>query len=120
MFTKIVSIIWIILGIFWLVNPAALQNRFRKKSLKRIKQILFFTSFGIGVYFIGLTFKLQILYLKLIIFVLGVVVLVKGTVFLKSQLSDKFIEHFSKLSLKAFRIYAAVFTVVGIFLYFIK
>lgn len=119
MFSKVISIIWVIVGIIWLIRPSALQLTLRKKSYKQVRGLLFSISFLIGGYLILLAVKLQGIYSKILV-ILGLIVLAKGLFFVKSKASEKLFDALGKVPIYVFRIFAGIFTLLGVSLYFLK
>ena len=118
MINRILGIIWVVLGLLWVIKPQILKNKLKKKLMRKMKWIIL--SFMLFFIFtiLGSVLKAHGLILKLI----GIAVLIfmirlmhmAGT-----KTSDKLIEWWEKKNLVFFRIWGAGFLVMGAwFLFF--
>ena len=113
MITKILGFMWLILGIIWVAKPKVLQNRIQKKMTRKLKKLVFGFVLILSFSIVGTIVKADTLLIKII----GIAVLVfvvKGIFLLTSKTSEKLIEKLQKSPIKLFRIWGAIFLVVGL------
>jgi len=119
MFSKILGVLWCGIGIFWFIRPQSLRNWLKVKSLKKTRKWLFLILLSGGIYFISMTLKLKGIIAKVIL-ILGIIVIIKGFLFLKYKTASKLIDFYTALPLRALRVFALIFTFVGLFIFFLK
>ena len=115
MLSKILGIIGILTGLFWLIKPEALKNRIKKKINRKIKIIVFIFVIGFGLLLIGSIIRAEG-FLPKFIGVIGIVITVKGILLLTSKTSEKILEWLQDRSLLFFRACALFIFVMGIML----
>lgn len=118
MFSRILGIIWIILGVLWTVKPAVLRRRLIKKTNRKIRWAVYGLIVALAFSLIGVVLKAQGLALKLA-GLIGIVATVRTTLFFTAEAQAKVTDWGTKQSLLIFRIWGAVILVIGLFLFFI-
>lgn len=113
MLGKLLGWVWLIFGIWYLVRPEALRNKFQKKSLKKIKKILFGITLVLGIWMILAGFRTEGLFSKLLV-IFGVVALFKGVFFLKAKAADRILGWYAKQPVLFFRLSAVFYVLAGI------
>ena len=73
MIYNIVGVIWVILGLLWLIKPEVLKNRLKRKMNRRMKWIVYGFVLVFSFILIGSVIRAQGLFLK-IIGIIGIVV----------------------------------------------
>ncbi|MBU1006504.1 MAG: hypothetical protein KKH08_02780 [Candidatus Omnitrophica bacterium] len=113
MFFRIVGILWILLGIWWMMRPQRLQRVFVKKARKTRKKIMLVAMvIAIGLFFSAAKYASGILANVLLIF--GIIGIVKAILFFTTDLSDKVIDWWLKKPLWVWRVWAGCFTLMGL------
>lgn len=111
--SKIIGIIWILLGILWLLKPEMLKNRLRKKMNRSIKWAVFGFVIVFGFMLMGSVFKASGLTAK-IVGIIGLVITVKGILLITSKTSEKIINWWAARPVIVFRLWAAFVLASGI------
>ena len=117
MLHKLLGFFLIIFGGIWFLRPALLQRFIQKKSLKKIRRILFGLLLFFGAYCVSIAISLSGLVLKLGVFLLGIIIIIKGFSFLKAKASEKVAEKLSAVPLSRFRIFAFLLFCLGVYLF---
>ena len=112
---KILGIIWLVMGILWLVKPEALKNRLKRKIGRKMRWTIYGFLIAFGILMIGSVIKAPGLLPK-IIGISGLLLVIKGTFLLLSKASEKLWEWWAKQSLLFFRLQAAGIIAIGIML----
>jgi predicted membrane channel-forming protein YqfA (hemolysin III family) len=103
----------IITGIFMLWKPEKARKSLAGRGFGLIKGYLFIIAVFLGALLVGAANKLNGL-LALAILVLGIVLLIKGYLFLKKKISNKIREWLEKVAITYLRGYAIIQIVIGI------
>ncbi len=119
MILKLVSLIWIGVGIFGILKPSFFKNWMKKKAIKRFRKLFFFLAIIVGLYLLRIGIHFSGFWPKVIIFI-GILSIIKGTLLLKETTTLNIIQYFSRLPLYVFRILAVVFTSVGFILFSLR
>ena len=85
---KILGIIWVILGILWLVKPEALKNRLKRKMNRKMRFTVYGFLIVFGILMVGSVMKAQGLLPK-IVGILGIILAIKGIFLIFSKASEK-------------------------------
>ncbi|MFA5087911.1 MAG: hypothetical protein WC552_02615 [Candidatus Omnitrophota bacterium] len=112
MLLKFVGWIWVISGIFFLLQPARFRNRLRRKSVKQLKRFFILLAFFLGILLINAAWGVPGFWAKLVL-VFGLIGLVKAVFLWKAKTADLIIEWFANQPVKVFRMYAVGQIVVG-------
>lgn len=114
-FWKIVSWSWILLGLWWLLRPAGIQKRMKGRFKKTLGRIFFLALvIGAGALFSAATELGGIS--GVILFVLGVIALLKGLILLRGKTRDAVFEWWSDKPLWFYRVAAGALIACGVFL----
>ena len=119
MLTKILGVIWILLGVLWLIKPEMLKKRLKKKMNRKIKWIVFGFVVMFGFIMIGSVFKTPGVLPK-IIGIIGMILVIKGIILVTSKTSDRIFGWLEDRPLKIFRIWALVFLAIGLAMLFLQ
>ena len=113
MITKLIGLLWILIGLWWLIRPQAIQGFFKKKVRKR--RFKLFISFLVlfGSFALGLFFKADTLWLKVLV-VVGFIAIFKIFLSVSQKASNKLYDYLSKIPQKYFRIFACLIIILGI------
>jgi threonine/homoserine/homoserine lactone efflux protein len=118
MISKIIGIIWILLGILWLAKPDLLRNRLKKKMSRKMRRIVSGVVIVLGLFLIGGIITSPGLLVK-IIGIIGVIVIIKAVLVLTSKTSEKALEWLADRPLFIFRIWAGIVLLAGAALVFL-
>jgi hypothetical protein len=110
---RALGILWIILGIFWLIWPGAARNRLKRKMGRRLKWVVYAFILVFGVVMIGSIFKAPGLVAK-IVGIAGLVLTIKVVTLITTKTSEKAFDWLSERPLFVFRIWGAIILAVGI------
>ena len=113
MLTIIIGWFWVIIGVFFLIKPQALQKKLQRKGSKRIKKTLFFLTLALSVTLILATIKHQGVLPK-VIMIVGIIGLLKAFILLKSKASDKLIAWSANQPLILYRVGGVAYIAVGV------
>jgi len=111
--------LWIIMGVVFLLNPEFLRKRLQRKSLKKIRRLLFAAAVFLGVLLITAAFKSHGLLSKLLL-VLGIIAVFKGMFFLKGKVADKVLGWYAAQPILIFRLGACVQILLGVIILFLR
>ncbi len=102
----------IITGIFMLWKPEKARRSLRRRGFRLIKGYILILILFLGVLLISAVNKLNGL-LALLLLIVGIVLLIKGYLFLKKTVFRKIVQEMEKVSIKHLRGYALVQIAVG-------
>ena len=88
MFSNIVGIIFILLGVLFFLYPESLRGRLRKKAIRKLRRYLLAVLMFFGILLISAGWSHEGLLPK-ILMVMGIVALVKGLLFLNSKATER-------------------------------
>ena len=113
MISKIIGIIWLIFGVWWLIKPQSLMRFFGKKIRKqRFKLfILFLILFGSPT--AGFFFKASTLWLKILI-VIGFIIIIKLFLNISQRAGNRVNNYLSGLPLIYYRLFSLGVIIVGL------
>jgi len=116
MFFRIVGILWIALGIWWIMRPQVLKRRFSKKLRKtRRKFLLLIMLLVIGLFFSASRHAHGMLAnVFLVMAILGVI---KAVFFFTSKAAEKAVDWWTEKPLWMWRLWALGFVIVGFLLH---
>lgn len=113
MFFRLVGLLWIVLGVWWIMRPQALKRRFRKKVKKTRRKILFLiVTSAVGLFLLAARYAHGII--ANIFLIMGILGAIKAVFFLTSKAADKAIDWWLEKPLWMWRLWAACFTAIGI------
>lgn len=118
MLSKIVGTMWIIVGALWTVKPDWLKNRLARKMNRKMRRIVYVFIMMFGLLLIGSMVKARGILPK-IIGIIGIILAIKGILFITSKTSEKMLDWLGERPVKFFRIGAVVILAVGVMLMFI-
>jgi hypothetical protein len=113
MLTKILGVIWILLGVLWFFKPEMLRNRLKKKMNRKMKWIVFGFVVMFGFLMIGSVFKAPGILPK-VIGIIGMILVIRAIILVTSKTSNKMFEWLEGRPLKVFRIWALLFLAIGL------
>jgi uncharacterized protein YhhL (DUF1145 family) len=113
MLSKIIGLIWLILGVIWLIKPGSLKDRLTRKMNKKLKWIIFGFITLFSILILGSVFKAPGLLPK-VVGIAGLFIAVKGILFLTSKTEEKVIGWWQKKPLFVFRIWALIMLLIGL------
>lgn len=115
MFFRIIGILWIILGIWWIMRPQGLKRRFSRKLKKTRRRILFFVIIIISGIFLSAARYSHGIFANILL-IIGILGVVKAFFFLTSKASDKIIDWWLEKPLWLWRVWAGGFVLIGLLL----
>ena len=116
MFFKFVGILWIALGIWWIMRPQVIRRRFSKKVRKTRRKIIFLTALLVAILFFSAA-KYAPGALGSIFLIAAVIVVAKTIFFLTSKGAEKIIDWWAEKPLWMWRVLAGCFVLIGILLH---
>jgi hypothetical protein len=117
MLSKILGVIWILLGVWWLIRPEALKNRLKRKMNRRVRRVVYGFLLVFGFLMIGSVFKTPGLLPK-IIGIVGMIIVIKVIMLITSRTSEKVFDWWAERPLIFFRIWALLVLAIGTMLMF--
>ena len=118
MLSKVLGLIWIILGLLWLFKPEILKSRLEKKMNRRMRRVVYGFIRVFGFLMIGSVFKTPGLVPK-IIGIVGMIIVIKVIMLITSRTSEKIFDWWGERSLNFFRILALCILAIGIMMMFV-
>ena len=115
MFIKILAWLWIIAGIIFLIKPQILRKKLQKKSIRKIRSILFLLAIFLGSSLISVGIKFDGGLAKLILLA-GIISIIKGFFLIKAKTYGKLIEWSAASPVIYFRIGGLCYVAVGVIL----
>lgn len=115
MWAKIAGIIWILLGILWLIKPQLLRKRLIKKTGRKMRWAVYGFIIVFVFSLLGMVFKAQWLWLK-IAGIAGILFAVKAILGLLAKASGKVAGFWEEKPLNFFRIWGLVLCLSGVLL----
>jgi len=115
MYAKILGLIWMLLGVLWVLKPGTLKNRFQRKLTRKIKFIVYGSVLVFGFFLIASIVKIDGIYGK-IIGIAGLLISIKVIMLITSKTTEMMFEWISNRSLLFFRVWGAVLLGMGIVL----
>lgn len=91
MLSNALGTIVILLGILFFRYPESLRRRLRRKAVRKLRRYFFAALFCVGILFISVGWRHEGLLPKVLV-ILGIVVLLKGLLFLNSKATEKVTE----------------------------
>ena len=113
MFFKIIGILWICLGIWWVMRPQGLKRRFRKKVKRSRRKLLFLIILLMAGLFLSAA-KYAHGLLASVFLIIGILGSIKAVFFFSSKAAEKAIDWWLEKPLWMWRVWAASFIVLGI------
>lgn len=112
MLKTILGIIWIALGLWWVVRPEALKARLKRKMNRRIRFMVFFFAIMLGLVVAGSVLNVQGMIAK-VIGIAGLVIAIKAIMVLTSRSAEKVLSWWGNRPVMFFRIWAVIFILLG-------
>lgn len=119
MFLKFLGFFWMMSGLLFMIKPLWMRRALQKKGAKKFRGILFTIAVTLGGALMVATWGKEGLHYT-IIFIFGVVGLIKSFLFLNAGMSQKIFDWFENRSIQFLRGCAAVQCLFGIYLFFIR
>ncbi|NQS99653.1 MAG: hypothetical protein HQ595_01100 [Candidatus Omnitrophica bacterium] len=119
MLSNILGIIWILLGLLWILKPQMLRRRLIKKTNRKIKWAVFIFTIVLAFSLIGTVFKAEGILLR-VVGLVGIFLAVKAIFLLTAKSSTKLADWANKRALVFFRTWGVVVLLLGIFLLLAK
>jgi len=116
MLIKIIGILWILLGILFILKPQILQKRLQKKSTKKVRKNLFLLALFLAFTLILASLKSQGILPK-IIMILGIIGIIKAFTFLNAKAAEKLISWISSKPVSIFRLGGVAYVLLGIIMW---
>lgn len=119
MLANILGVIWILLGILWVIKPEMLKNRLGRKMDRKLRRMTFIFVVFFGLMILGSVIKAEGLVPK-IIGLIGIIITIKGILLVTSKTSEKLISWWAERSLVFFRIWGIIILTTGVMLILAK
>lgn len=116
MFFKLTGILWIVLGIWWIMRPQVIRRRFSKKVRKTRRKIIFLMAILVATLFFSAA-KYTHGALANVFLILAFLGIVKTTFFLTSKGAEKILDWWAEKPLWMWRVWAGCFVLIGILLH---
>ncbi|MEE8359832.1 MAG: hypothetical protein V3S04_02770 [Candidatus Omnitrophota bacterium] len=113
MFYKMLGIIWVILGMLWMIKPDYLRSRLQRKMTRRVKWIVFGFLLTFCFMMIGSIVKAPGAGVK-IAGIIGIVITARAIILITSKASQKIIGWWTAKPLVFFRIWGLVVFATGL------
>ncbi len=113
MFAKILGIIWVILGVLWLVKPEALKMRMKKKMTRKTRRIVLAFILGFCFLLIGSIMKIPGVLSK-VIGIAGLIMIVRMILKFTSKASEKALDWLLNRPALFYKIFAIVIIIIGL------
>ncbi len=115
MLARILGIIWIVLGLFWLFKPGVLKNRLQRKMSRRIRRVVYAFIFIFGIMITGSALKAPGSVAK-VLGIVGMVIAIKAVILITSKTSEKMFKWLGERPVVFYRIWALFIIIVGVML----
>lgn len=113
MLSKIVGIIWLMLGVFWLIKPGSLKARLGRKMSKKVKRIVYGFVLLFAFLMVGSVMKVPGILAK-ILGIIGMVMAIKAIMLITSKTSETVSSWWVDKPIIVFRVWAGCLVVMGI------
>ena len=113
MLSKIVGIIWLMLGVFWLIKPGSLKKRLGRKMSKKVKRIVYGFVLIFAFLMVGSVMKAPGMLAK-IIGIIGMVMAIKAIMLITSKTSETVLTWWADKPIIVFRVWAGCLVIMGI------
>ena len=113
--TKIVGVIWVILGLVGVMKPETIKNRLKKKMSRALRRTIYGAVLILGLSMAGSVLKIPGILSKLIGLV-GLIIAVRAALLFTSKTSSKLMEKLTDRSLQFFRIWGLFILITGLLL----
>ena len=118
MLTKILGIIWVVLGMWWLLKPEALKKRLKRKMSRRLKWTIYGSVLAFALILIGSVMRTPGIIPKIIILI-GAILAIRVITLFAAKTADKVLDLWADRPLNFFRIWALVTLATGIMLIYV-
>ncbi|MBN1520961.1 MAG: hypothetical protein JW928_00395 [Candidatus Aureabacteria bacterium] len=115
MIYKLFGWFWVITGIYFFLRPRVLIKKIQRKSKWQMRKWLFVLALLWGAPLFALGWSQEGFFSKLL-FIIGILAVLKGLFFLTSRAASKIIEWSQKSPSFVFRLYAFVQVILGVVL----
>ena len=116
MFFRITGLLWILLGVWWIMRPQSIRRRFRKKVKKTRRKILFLAILVVAGLFLSAARYAHGM-LANVLLIAGILVVIKALFVFSSKAADKTIDWWAERPLWMWRLWAAGIVLIGIIFY---
>jgi len=113
MFFRAIGILWIGLGIWWIMRPQGLKRRFAKKLKRTRRRLLFFIIIAIAGLFLSAA-RYAHGVIANVFLIMGVLGIIKALFFFSSKAIDKAIDWWAERPLWVWRVWAGSFVLIGL------
>lgn len=113
MFFRMIGILWIALGIWWIMRPRALKRMFARKIKKTRRKALFLVIIvlsGLFVFAAGYAHGV----IANIMLIMGLLGIIKAFFFLTSKAADRLMDWWLDRPLWLWRVWAGGFVLIGL------
>ena len=117
MLSRILGIIWILLGALWIIKPQILRDRMKKKMTRKLRWIVFIFIMAFGFSLIGGVIRAEGFLLK-IVGIIGLIIVIKGALLATSKTSEKILSWWQSKPILFFRIWGFFVLIMGVALMF--
>jgi uncharacterized protein YjeT (DUF2065 family) len=113
MLAKIVGGVLVLLGLFFLRYPEGLRKRLRRKAVRKLRRYFFLAAVSLGILLIATGWKYEG-FLPKALGILGVLVVLKGLLLLKSRATEEITTWLLERPTSHLRIFAAAQIALGL------
>lgn len=113
MFFRIIGILWILLGLWWVMRPQSLKRRFAKKVRKTRRRLLLMVIIIASGLFLSAA-KYSHGTLATVLLIIGILGLIKAVFFFTSKSADKIMDWWAERPLWMWRLWAGGFILIGL------
>ena len=118
MLSRILGVLWIILGLWWLLRPQTLKKRLQRKFSRKLKRVVFGFILVFGFLMIGSALKAPGILSKVIV-IIGMILAIKAIMLITGKTSDKVFAWWADKPLYFFRAWALFVLTTGAVLVFL-
>ncbi|MBU1853713.1 MAG: hypothetical protein KJ957_06700 [Candidatus Omnitrophica bacterium] len=112
MFFRIIGLLWIILGIWWIMRPQTLRRRFTRKVKKTRRKLLFLIIILVAGLFLSAA-KYTHGILANVFLIAGILGIIKAIFFITSKSAERILDWWVEKPLWLWRLWAACFVLIG-------
>lgn len=117
MLARILGIIWILLGLWWLIKPDALKRRLQRKMSRKVRWTVFGFLFIFGIMMTGSVFKAPGILPK-VIGIIGLIIAIRAVMFITSKASERILSWWAERPVIVFRLWGLAVLGMGVLLLF--
>ncbi len=119
MLLKILGILWIVLGIYSFHRPKALLKILQKKSIKKLRKLLFALWIIVSSYFISIGLEYSS-FLAKIVLIIGIGGIIESFIILNKKLTDDLLKYSLEISDNVLKVVALLYILIGFVFLYIK